>query len=225
MTRAEERWQEQLRYAADTGTVPPVRRTGLRRFGRRFLIAFIGLLSTLVAVSSYASRGSNQAPVPVLQQATQVASAQPEAAKKRSFTRNVTSEATPPPEHAVPQAAPGREHLTHADPAPTQATSGSAAEDAPRNASRTLTSPKLSGQAQVSNNQRRATARLTVKQQREARRIAGSKSVAARATSTAKPHGRTQSDGEWASQPGPHRIAVAAPAQTVGMCLFLVGCF
>src|ERR671912_1675585 len=58
MTRETERWQEQMRYAMDAGVLPPAP----RRRGRRFLLAFLGVGSALIAFASYAGRGPAEAP-------------------------------------------------------------------------------------------------------------------------------------------------------------------
>src|SRR5215218_8381863 len=96
MTLATQRWQEKMRYAADTGIIPPARRTGSRRFGQRLLMGFVAFGSALIGIASYAGRGSNVVPDSVAPPAPKVALAAPEPAKRRSFTSNVTFGATPP---------------------------------------------------------------------------------------------------------------------------------
>src|SRR5688500_11264987 len=91
MTRATEEWQEKARHTADGSTLPPAARTGLRRLGRPLVIASVCTMCALMAVATYASRGSN-APHPVDQPA-KVALATSEPAKRRSYTRDVISEA------------------------------------------------------------------------------------------------------------------------------------
>jgi hypothetical protein len=84
--------QERMRYAMDTGTLPPPRRP--RRLMR---IAFFGLASGLIAFASYANRGAEPSKSdPVLQpSAKAVAWTNPETGRKRSFTRDADPEPTP----------------------------------------------------------------------------------------------------------------------------------
>ena len=204
MTRATERWQDQIRYAADTGTVPSV--PGLRRFGRRFLIALVGLVSAFVAVSSYATRRSNDVPSPVIQPATRVALATPEPARRRSFTGTVSSEATPPlaePAFAQATARPAREDVM-LDPATTGTIS---TDNAPLNAggrtASTASKRPISRQGRPSSdNAGKPRSRLLSAHQRSNR---------------SEPH--------LASRPGPGRVVAAATAQPASLCLFLVACF
>ena len=84
MTRAS-KWQEKMRYAADTSTSP---RSGVGRRSR-LLIASVALLSAL-SIVTYASRRSNPVPNPVLEPPLKVALVTPDPVKRRSFTPKVT---------------------------------------------------------------------------------------------------------------------------------------
>jgi len=206
MTRATERWQDQIRYAADTGTVPRLPRTGLRRFGRRFLIALVGLVSAFVAVSSYATRRSNDVPSPVIQPATKVALATPEPTKRRSFTGTVSSEATPPlgePAFAQATARAAREDVM-LDPETTGtiSTDNAAPNASERTASTASERPKSRQGRLSSDNAAKPRSRVLSAHQRSNRR---------------EPH--------LASRPGPGRVVAAATAQPASPCLFFVACF
>src|SRR5215217_337371 len=94
-------------------------------------------MSALMAVATYASRGSNAAPNPVAQ-AAKVASTAPEPAKRRSYTQNVASDAMPAlPGPAVAQAVARAafERATHSDPVTTGSVRVPAADETPRTAS------------------------------------------------------------------------------------------
>ncbi len=134
MRPAPDTWQENMRYGAETGTNPLARRTGVRRHGRGFVVALLGL-SALIAMVSYARRGSNDT---AGHATTHAASVTPGAAKTRSFTRNVTSKATPAlaePASAQASADAVREHATVYDPVATGAISVPNGQEAPREAS------------------------------------------------------------------------------------------
>ena len=122
MTRAS-KWQEKMRYAADTST------SARSEVGRRsrLLIASVALLSAL-SVVTYASRRSNPVPNPVLEPPLKVALVTPDPVKRRSFTPKVTVDAAPP--LAQPALSQAISAPALADPMTTGAVSVSASEEA-----------------------------------------------------------------------------------------------
>src|SRR5215217_3104205 len=154
-------------------------------------------MSALMAVATYASRGSNAAPNPVAQ-AAKVASTGPEPAKRRSYTQNVTSDAMPPlPGPAVAQAVARAavERATLSDPVTTGSVSVPAADETPRTVSGTATAraakqPRLLPEA----------------------RVLPAQSVAKTHPRTGSARGRPiRGERHWASRSGSERVVAAAP--------------
>jgi hypothetical protein len=208
MTLATERWQEKMRYAADTGIIPPARQAGSRRLGRRLLMGFIALGAALFALGTYAGWSSRAVPHAAIQPAPKVALAAPEPAKRRSFTGQVITEATPPP--AKPASPPATAHtagedLNLLDPETTGTISGRASEDAPgRGIAHTASAAK--------------------RPMREARLASESGAIPRSRVSSGQRRSR-RSEPYLASRPGAGRVVAAAPAQPASLCLFFVACF
>lgn len=157
MTRASERWQEKVRYAADTGTLPR------NRVGRRsrLLIAMVAIVSTL-GIVTYASRPSTSVPSPVVQPSLKVALATPEAATRRSFTPKVAVDAAPPvATPAQSQATTAPERVSLADPMTTGAVSTVASEKARAMATKARVSPQLRLSADQSTRERRPSKKVS----------------------------------------------------------------
>jgi hypothetical protein len=132
------KWQEKMRYAADTSTSP---RSGVGRRSR-LLIASVALLSAL-SIVTYASRRSNPVPDPILEPPLKVALVTPDPVKRRSFTPKVTVDAAPPlAQPAVSPVITAPEQVALADPMTTGAVSVSASEEARANSAKTR-SPKV----------------------------------------------------------------------------------
>ena len=87
MTLATERWQEKMRYAADTGIIPPARQAGSRRLGRRLLMGFIALGAALFALGTYAGWSSRAVPHAAIQPAPKVALAAARASQEAELHR------------------------------------------------------------------------------------------------------------------------------------------
>ena len=219
MTRATEEWQEKARHTADRGT-PPAKRTGLRCLRRPLLIvASVCTMCALMAVATYASRGWN-APHPVDQPA-KVALATSEPAKRRSYTRDVISEAMslPAPAGAEASARAGVGHNTLSDPVTTGTVSVPAAEEAPRKASGIATATP--------------SKQPTPRQARVLSDESVAKALSRKATARGRPdrserHARgrpNRSERHWALRSGSNRVVAAAPAQAVAVCLLFIGCF
>jgi hypothetical protein len=139
MTRASKRWQEKMRYAADTSTSP---RSGVGRRSR-LLIASVAVLSAL-SIVTYASRRSNPVANPVLEPPLKVALVTPDPVKRRSFTPKVTVDAAPPlAQPALSQAITAPEQVALADPMTTGAVSVSASEEARAISAKPRISPKV----------------------------------------------------------------------------------
>ncbi len=221
------------RFPAHAGTIPAGGSQTRRRFARRFLVAVVGLMSALIAVSSYAGRGSQEAPTPIVGPAQKVALATTEPTKRRSFTRNDTREVTRIAEPASPQATALTilDQVTFSDPVTTGAVSiSAAAQETPRRAGApdrlTQSERPTQLQARVSRHQSGAERRDGVKRLREARRSVTVNRVAKRATSPARSAGLAhRRQGHLASRPNPERVVSAAPPQGVSPCLLFVGCF
>jgi hypothetical protein len=136
MTRAS-KWQEKMRYAADTST------SARRGVGRRsrLLIASVALLSAL-SIVTYASRRSNPVPNSVLEPPLKVAVVTPDPVKRRSFTPK--GDAAPPlAQPALSQAITAPEQVALADPMTTGAVSVSASEEAHAISAKPRIAPKV----------------------------------------------------------------------------------
>ena len=207
MTRATEEWQEKARHTADRGTLPPATRTGVRRSRRPLVIASVCTMYALMAVATYASRGWN-ARHPVDQPA-KVALATSEPAKRRSYTRDVISEAMSlsAPAGAEASARAGVGHNTLSDPVTTGTVSVPAAEEAPRKASG-IASRVLSDKSVA-----KATSRTA---------SAGGRPDRRERHARARPN---RSERHWALRSGSNRVVAAAPAQAGAVCLLFIGCF
>jgi hypothetical protein len=91
MSRATDEWQESMRYALDTGTLPA--RPRRRRLRRVFLLSCLGITSA-VAVANYSGSGPAGRPDgDTIAPPRTLALANTEPVKKRSFTRKSAIEA------------------------------------------------------------------------------------------------------------------------------------
>jgi hypothetical protein len=198
MTWTSKRWQERMRYAADTSTSP---RSGVGR-GSRLLIASVALLSAL-SIVTYASRRSIPGPNPVLEPPLKVALVTPDPVKRRSFTPKVTGDAAPPlAQPALSQAITAPEQVALADPMTTGAVSVSASEEA--RAISGSAKPRIAPKVRLSSDQsvrdpqpRKKTSSARLRRDRLHSQVASSK---------------------------PARIVAAAPAGT-SVCFAFIVCF
>jgi hypothetical protein len=197
MTRAC-KWQEKMRYAADTSTSP---RSGVGRRSR-LLIASVALLSAL-SIVTYASRRSNPVPNSVLEPPLKVAVVTPDPVKRRSFTPKVIVDAAPPlAQPALSQAITAPEPVALADPMTTGAVSVSSSEEA--RAISGSAKPRIAPKVRLSSDQ-------SVRDPQPRKK-----------TSSAR-LGRHRLHSQVASS-RPARIIAAAPAST-SVCFAFVVCF
>jgi hypothetical protein len=233
MTRATERWQDGMRYAADTGAVPP----GPRRCRWPLAVAaVVGTGAFVLAVAASSGRGpGNRAWVDPDGPAITSASTGPavEPARRRSYTRNASAEASAAAEPVAIRSdiAAAPEPLARPEPATTGAIAP-ASHDETRPAERP-SSPALRSTERPAKRPTLRHARLASepaaseprpirKAPADAREGAG-KREAERVASSARAQRRTaravaaDTRSEWA-------VAVA-PARVVSVCLYGVVCF
>jgi hypothetical protein len=89
MSRATDQWQESMRYALDTGTMPARPRRRLRRF---LLLSCLGITSAVAFVKYPGSAPTGGPDADPITPSQTLALANPELVKKRSFTRKSAAE-------------------------------------------------------------------------------------------------------------------------------------
>jgi hypothetical protein len=234
MTRATERWQETMRYAVDTGAVPP----GPRR--SRWPLALAAVVGTAaLGLAGAASSGRDpgkRAWIDPDRPAITLANAGPvaEAARKRSYTRNAGAEANAAAAEPVAtrsDLAAAREPLARPEPTITGATAP-ASDDEARMVNHTL-SPVLRAADRPARRPTLRKARLTPepiasgprpvrKAADDAREGVGKREAERTAPSARAPRPASRAVAvntrpEWAS--------AVAPARVVSVCLYYVVCF
>jgi hypothetical protein len=130
MSRATDDWQESMRYALDTGTMP-ARPRGRRWLKRLLVLSCLGITSAL-ALGKYPGAGPTDPPDAgsTAQPSQTAALANPESTRKRSFTRKSGAEPSSPT--AAPQATaePGPQQVTRTEPSPSRPATAAVAEPA-----------------------------------------------------------------------------------------------
>jgi hypothetical protein len=242
MARATERWQDAVRYQVDTSSMPMPQRS-LLRLGRLFFLVVLGVVLTLAAFATFASRGPAPASEPSTRVSpTRMAHEEPQPGKKRSLTPKTTAEASHSdggpkavrvePQSPQVQVAEALKQVTLPDPASTGAIPSFPVRVAERNlpepGPRKVVERRILRQTRHSaegskevGNLRSPEAQSSVRKsgavvKRTAERAAPPQAAAPRLN--AKPQAlvvRAQ----------PDRIAAAVPARSMSICLYFVVCF
>ena len=234
MSRATDEWQESMRYALDTGTMPARPR---RRRLRRFLVLSCLGITSAVALAKYPGSGpTGAADADTLTPPQTLALATPEPAKKRSFTRKSAVEpnkADAASQTAGTQSAPSTpkvataavaEPVTSAEPA----TTGGPAERA-QNSDDSARASSVKRPAPREMQSPRAVQRSAeLSEPRKLRRATRRSNALQAAAHTALPASSSVRPRRPAPQPvlaraSAERVAAAAPRKTT-VCLYFVLC-